>query len=280
MRIAAGDDEPPRAGRGRDRHRQDADAAAARRAAVGAPGVPVFVADVKGDLSGHRRRRARPASAAEKRQAELGMPFAPRGFPTEFLALGGIGAGVPVRATVSDFGPQLLAKVLGANETQEQSLGLVFHYADEKGLPLLDLADLRALLTYLDSDEGKAELEGHRRAVAARRSACCCARSSGSRTGGGNEFFGEPQFDDRRPAARRRRTAAASISCLELPARAGQAEAVLDRADVAARRAVRGRCPRPATSTSPSSCSSSTRRTCCSTTRPTRSSTRSRRRCG
>ena len=52
--------------------------------------------------------------------------------------------GVPVRATVSDFGPQLLAKVLWANETQESSLALVFHYADTKGLPLLDLADLRA----------------------------------------------------------------------------------------------------------------------------------------
>jgi hypothetical protein len=57
----------------------------------------------------------------------------------EFFALGGIGPGVPVRATVSDFGPQLLAKILGANDTQEQSLSLVFHYADQKGLPLLDL---------------------------------------------------------------------------------------------------------------------------------------------
>ena len=88
------------------------------------------------------------------------MPFAPTAFPVEFLSLGGIGPGVPVRATVSDFGPQLLGKVLEANETQEQSLGLVFHYADAKGLPLLDLADLRALLTFLDSDAGKAELEG------------------------------------------------------------------------------------------------------------------------
>jgi hypothetical protein len=52
----------------------------------------------------------------------------------EFFALGGIGPGVPVRATVSDFGPQLLAKILGANETQEQSLSLVFHYAYEKEL--------------------------------------------------------------------------------------------------------------------------------------------------
>jgi hypothetical protein len=57
-----------------------------------------------------------------------------------------------VRATVSDFGPQLLAKVLGANETQEQSLQLVFHYADTRGLALVDLADLRALLTFLENN--------------------------------------------------------------------------------------------------------------------------------
>jgi hypothetical protein len=71
------------------------------------------------------------------------MPFQARGFPVEFLALGGIGPGIPVRATVSDFGPQLSAKVLGANETQEQSLSLVFHYADQKGLPLLEASSCK-----------------------------------------------------------------------------------------------------------------------------------------
>ena len=67
---------------------------------------------------------------------------------------------MPVRATVSDFGRSCLPKVLGSNATQEQSLELVFHYADEKGLPLLDLSDLRALLTFLDSDGGREELKG------------------------------------------------------------------------------------------------------------------------
>ena len=94
------------------------------------------------------------------RASGVGALLEPAAVPVEFLSLGGIGPGVPVRATVSDFGPQLLAKVLGANETQESSLGLVFHYADTKGLPLLDLGDLRALLTFLDSKDGKAELEG------------------------------------------------------------------------------------------------------------------------
>ena len=115
-------------------------------------GVPVFVADVKGDVSG-LAEPAEMGGPAAARMADLGLPFAPAAFPVEFLSLGGIGPGVPVRANVSDFGPQLLAKVLSANETQEQSLALVFHYADTKGLPLVDLADLRALLTFLDSDD-------------------------------------------------------------------------------------------------------------------------------
>ena len=76
--------------------------------------------------------RAMRSSIFAKSSIEI-VPFAPTAFPVEFLALGGIGPGVPVRATVSDFGPQLLAKVLGANETQEQSLSLVFHFADEHG---------------------------------------------------------------------------------------------------------------------------------------------------
>ncbi|HMH40819.1 MAG TPA: helicase HerA-like domain-containing protein, partial [Gaiellaceae bacterium] len=97
-------------------------------------GVPVFAADVKGDLSGV----AAPGDGsgpAGKRAAELGEKFEPTGFPAEYLSLGGIGPGVPIRATVSDFGPQLLAKVLESNDTQEQSLSLVFRYADTKGLP-------------------------------------------------------------------------------------------------------------------------------------------------
>ena len=122
-------------------------------------GVPVLGADVNGDVSG-LAAPAEPGGAGEQRMADLGLPFEPASFPVEFLALGGLGPGVPLRATVTDFGPQLLAKVLGANETQESSLALVFHYADEKRLPLLDLTDLRALLTFLDSDAGKPELEG------------------------------------------------------------------------------------------------------------------------
>ena len=178
-------------------------------------GVAVFAADVKGDVSG-LAAPGEPGGPAEKRMTELGLPFAPKGYPVEYLSLGGIGPGVPVRATVSDFGPQLLAKILESNETQEQSLQLVFHYADEKGLPLLDLSDLRALLTFLESDAGKLELEGIG-GLASSTVGVLLRALVGLETGGGNEFFGEPQLD----IADLIRTAPDGrgvISCLELPA--------------------------------------------------------------
>jgi DNA double-strand break repair helicase HerA and related ATPase len=112
----------------------------------------------------------------------------------EYLSLGGLGSGVPVRATVTDFGPQLLAKILKANQTQEESLALVFHYADEKGLPLLDLSDLRALLTFLDSDAGEQELKGIG-GLASSTVGVLLRALVGLEDGGGTEFFGEPQLD-------------------------------------------------------------------------------------
>jgi DNA helicase HerA-like ATPase len=182
---------------------------------LSAAGVAVFAADVKGDLSG----LAVPGSddgPAKKRANELGIEWTPAGFPVEYLSLGGIGPGVPVRATVSDFGPLLLAKVLGSNQTQEQSLALVFHYADSKGLPLLDLSDLRALLTYLDSDAGKDELRGIG-GLSPQTVGVLLRSLVGLEEGGGTEFFGEPQLD----IADLVRTAPDGrgiVSCLELPA--------------------------------------------------------------
>lgn len=126
---------------------------------LAANGVAVFAADIKGDLSGV----ATPGEGNDKlrkRTTGIGQDWTPASFPTEFYSLGGVGKGVPIRATISGFGPLLLSKVLGLNETQESSLGLVFHYANRNGLALLDLDDLRAVLAYLVSDEGKGELEG------------------------------------------------------------------------------------------------------------------------
>ena len=200
-------------------------------------GVPVFAADMKGDLSGLSEAGGAGGVAGDRWQ-ELGETFEPKAFPVEYLAIGGIGPGIPVRATVSDFGPLLLGKVLQANETQEQSLSLVFRYADQKGLPLLDLSDLRALLTFLGSEDGKAELTGIG-GVASSTIGVLLRQLVQLEDGGGTEFFGEPQLqiadllrhDRGRPRDHLVPRAAGS---------AGQAEPLLDRADVAARRALRG----------------------------------------
>jgi DNA double-strand break repair helicase HerA and related ATPase len=178
-------------------------------------GVSVFAADMKGDLSGLSEPGGASGIAADRWQ-ELGETFEPKAFPVEYLALGGIGSGIPVRATVTDFGPLLLGKVLQANETQEQSLSLVFRYADQKGLPLLDLSDLRALLTFLGSEAGKAELTGIG-GVASSTIGVLLRQLVQLEDGGGTEFFGEPQLE----IADLLRTAEDGrgiISCLELPA--------------------------------------------------------------
>jgi DNA helicase HerA-like ATPase len=182
---------------------------------LSAAGVPVFAADVKGDLSG----LAAPGPAegpAASRMADLGLPYEPTAFPVEFLSLGGVGPGVPMRVTVSEFGPQLLGKVLEANDTQEQSLSLVFRFADEEGLALLDLADLRALLSYFDSDEGKEDLRGLG-GVSSQTIGVLLRKLAQLEDGGGNELFGEPQFDVQ-DLLRLDADGRGIVSCLELPA--------------------------------------------------------------
>ncbi|MEU3823770.1 helicase HerA-like domain-containing protein [Streptomyces sp. NPDC029080] len=182
---------------------------------LSAQGVPVFLADVKGDLSGV----ARPGQENDRvraRSGEVGQEWTPAGFPAEFLALGGLGHGIPVRATVTSFGPVLLAKVLRLNQTQEQSLGLIFHYADTKGLELIDLKDLRAVVAFLTSDEGRAELKDIGGLSTA--TAGVVLRSlTAFEAQGMADFFGEPEFD----TSDLLRTAADGrgiVTVLELPA--------------------------------------------------------------
>ncbi|WP_439593415.1 helicase HerA-like domain-containing protein [Microbacterium sp.] len=156
-------------------------------------GVPVFAADIKGDLSGV----ATPGEPSEKllaRTAAIGQEWKPEASVTEYFALGGIGKGVPVRATVSGFGPLLLSKVLGLNATQESSLGLVFHYADANGLALVDLSDLRAVLTYLTGDEGKAELK-ELGGLSAATAGVILRELITFADEGADVFFGEPEFE-------------------------------------------------------------------------------------
>ncbi|WP_380169492.1 helicase HerA-like domain-containing protein [Jannaschia sp. R86511] len=180
---------------------------------LSAQGVPVFLADIKGDLSGV----AVPGTASDALRARaggIGQDWVPTAFPTEFLALGGLEAGVPVRASISSFGPDLLAKVLDLNDTQTSSLALVFHHADRAGLPLLDLADLRAVVQHLTSPEGKADLAGlgglsKATAGVILRELVVFAES------GADAFFGEPELD---PADLLRTTADGRgvVTCLEL----------------------------------------------------------------
>jgi uncharacterized protein len=160
---------------------------------LSAAGVPVFAADIKGDLSGLASAGV-PSEKIDNRATSIGQQWKPTAYPVELLRLGSAGVGVPVRATVTSFGPTLLSKVLELNDTQESSLGLVFHYADQAGLPLLDLKDLRAVIQYLTSDEGKADLE--ELGGLAKPTAGVLLRSLINFTdSGADAFFGEPEFD-------------------------------------------------------------------------------------
>jgi uncharacterized protein len=156
-------------------------------------GVPVFVLDVKGDLTG----LAAPGDATNPkvidRAESLAWPFHASGHPVEFLSLSGE-LGAQVRATVSSFGPLLLGKVLDLNETQTSILALVFKYCDDNDLPLLDLKDLATTLKFLASDEGKpvlAEYGGMSKASVGvlLRSIVVLEQE------GADAFFGELEFD-------------------------------------------------------------------------------------
>ncbi|MGW6625486.1 helicase HerA-like domain-containing protein [Nocardia sp. NPDC055002] len=157
-------------------------------------GVPVVMADVKGDLSG----LSEPGADTEKiraRAAETGATdWAPGAFPTEFVSLGTGGIGVPIRATITSFGPILLSKVLGLNDTQESTLGLIFHWADQRGLALLDLKDLRAVITHLTSPEGKEDLKGIG-GVSSQTAGVILRSLVNLEADGGDTFFGEPELD-------------------------------------------------------------------------------------
>jgi DNA helicase HerA-like ATPase len=159
---------------------------------LSAAGVPVLMADVKGDLSGLARAgEANDKTAA--RAKDTGDNWASTAFPVEFLSLGTNGIGVPVRATISSFGPILLSKVLGLNANQESTLGLIFHYADQQGLPLLDLKDLREVISHLTSDEGKPELKSLG-AVSPTTAGVILRALVNLESEGADTFFGEPEL--------------------------------------------------------------------------------------
>jgi len=156
-------------------------------------GVPVFIADIKGDLTGLAAPAATDNPKLQARLQALGWPLSPSGHPVEFVSLSGK-LGAQVRATVHSFGPLLLGKVLDLNDTQTSILSLVFKYCDDNQLPLLDLADLRTTLAYLGGDDGKAALANYGGISPA--SLGVIGRSIVTlEQEGADVFFGEPEFD-------------------------------------------------------------------------------------
>ena len=159
---------------------------------LSALGVPVFVADMKGDLSG----LAVPGDPSERvsaRAKDIGWEWKPQGVPVEFVSLTGA-LGVQLRASVSSFGPLLLAKVLSLNGTQASVLTMVFKYADDNQLPLLDLHDLRAVLHFLSSDAGKSALTEYG-GMSGASVGVLLRKMVELESQGAGQFFGEPEFD-------------------------------------------------------------------------------------
>lgn len=165
---------------------------------LSAAGVPVFITDVKGDLSG-LMSPGTPSEDLQARTAAQGQSnWQPTGYPTEFLTLGvssEIAPGVPVRTTVQNFGSLLLSRALNLNATQTQALHLIFEYCEQRNMALDDLKDLQEVVTFLTStDEGKTELKGI--GGVGRPTAGVILRSvSALAAQGGDVFFGLPAFD-------------------------------------------------------------------------------------
>lgn len=160
-----------------------------------AAGVPVVLADVKGDLSG----LAKPGSETHKlhepftkRAATIGLDLVYAGFPVTFWDLFGE-QGHPVRTTVAEMGPLLLSRLLELSEAQEGVLNVAFRVADEEGLPLLDLKDLQSLLVWLGENADKLTLRYGN--VAAASIGTIQRRLLVLENQGGAKFFGEPALD-------------------------------------------------------------------------------------
>jgi uncharacterized protein len=155
-------------------------------------GVPVLLMDLKGDLSGI----AKPGPGHPKideRHAKIGIPFNPQSFPVEILSLSEQ-EGVKLRATVSEFGPVLLSRILDLNETQEGIMAVVFKYCDDNHLPLLDLKDLKKTLQYA-TGAGKAEFSKDYGHISTSSTGSILRKIIELEQQGAELFFGEKSFD-------------------------------------------------------------------------------------
>jgi uncharacterized protein len=154
--------------------------------------VPVLLLDIKGDLSGI----AAPGTVNDKiieRAKLLEVDYKPQGYPVELLTLSDK-PGVKLRATVSEFGPVLLSKILGLNDTQGGVVALIFKYCDDNKLPLLDLKDFIKVLQYVTA-EGKADIEKTYGKVSTTSTGTILRKVIELQQQGADAFFGEKSFD-------------------------------------------------------------------------------------
>lgn len=157
-------------------------------------GIPSLLMDIKGDLSGVAVSGNSEDAAIQERQKLIGETYLPMGSPVEFLSLSGE-HGVKLRATVTEFGPVLFSKILELNETQSGIISIIFKYCDDKGLPLVDLEDIRKVLQYVSENPGKQELNSSYGTISPASLGTILRKIVALEQQGAAQFFGEPSFE-------------------------------------------------------------------------------------
>lgn len=160
---------------------------------LSAAGVSVFMPDMKGDLSGFAKEGAKNEKIDERVKA-LSINYSPSGFPLEIYSLSGK-LGAQMRATVTEFGPVLLSKILELNEVQNGVLMILFKYADDKKLPIVDLNDLKKVLNHLSSGEGAAEIKDAYGKISGATASTILRKIVALEQQGVSQIFGETSFD-------------------------------------------------------------------------------------
>jgi DNA helicase HerA-like ATPase len=156
-------------------------------------GVPVFMPDIKGDLSG-MAKEGELNSKIQERVDALGITFEPTSFPVELYSLTGK-AGAQMRATVTEFGPILLSKILELNDIQTGVLNVLFKYADDKKLPIVDFKDLKKVLNYLTEGRGADEIKNDYGKISSATSGTILRKIVSLEQQGVDKIFGEPSFE-------------------------------------------------------------------------------------
>lgn len=156
-------------------------------------GVPSLVMDIKGDISG-LAMPGEMSSSLEARCERLNLIFTPKGYPVEFLTLIASHPGIPLRSTVDDFGSILFSRMLDLNDTQEGVMTVLFEYAKQEKLPLVDLIDIKQLLQFIQTEEGKKAFQTRFGGVATSSVGIIIRKIIGLEAEGGDAFFGEPAY--------------------------------------------------------------------------------------